>query len=181
MKFKGTIIFVFVVIILLFFTFHSFTEKESTNVTAEINILNTNPVVKSDLAVFIEEFIDSSKSCKNCIFEMIVDKKDPEQTTIGLRCYSADVVPFKDKLALPFMSLKINNTDFRVYNGFEEIFEDYKITEKNFQEIAKQNFFKYWCIVLERDTSFLIKEGCIDFMPFHLKPTIIFQDIDEKN
>ncbi len=153
--------------------------KKDTIYINKLGALDLQPKFK----VYLNEFLDSSIKCRDCIYEMIVDKKDYQQTTIGLRCYgrSTKVFPELSRSMPPINEFVFNNQLFYVYSGIEDIF--YIKNSKNMNENGKYNsedVYLSWCIILDRDSSgyynvTMDKNGCAEFIGIHKLPSIYYQ------
>lgn len=150
--------------------------------TKEYLTAATLSMMKPEIEKAIKEFIDSSKECNECVYEMVVDKKDDNQTTIGLRAYESPMSVFPD-LSINYIYLNqinVGGKSFNVYSGLEELFTNKAQTNNKTRATNYvDGFYISWCLMICRDSigneniSF-DKIGCPEFISLHRHAPVIY-------
>lgn len=130
-------------------------------------------------SLFFNEFLNSEIldfiadcECKQCIYELYVDKKEKDYFNITLTCLKSSDEYLK--LKKPQYYSIYNTHRFYIYSGLEDL-----VNSKSSEDLHKVFFSEYLIqsrkLVVNSDTSFAVDRGWPPYVQLPLLPTITFE------
>jgi hypothetical protein len=137
--------------------------KENADSSLVLRSTYRNLKINDKLSNILKEFITEA-NCKECIYEMYVDKVRPDEAIVVLksRVYSTEYM----KQINPLFTSKIDGVQFDIFSGLEDIFigDKAELTTNPGMDTTKA-VYKVWSLFIKADSIKIEKDIGNPFFP----------------